>query len=308
MEIMIYISFIYKGRKSKGLIRSFFEKFNRKDILKHIDLGYFFIRANDSLLPVLRAELKGYTKDWKERRDYSFNSEELYSCKLLELGNKIRPQHDAGPSTRTEYNLDKACKFCGIGAEQIGPLRITKSTITRKRDIITTYGNHYLVSKRVKVAFEQEKVLGVELRQVVSTRGEYLDYYQIIPLSHLPPLIAETGLHIDNQCKYCKRGGYFSGNIVGDPIVFRYRIDEKILGPADVFYTSEYFGYSRLRTPFESSHLATPALVIKPKVMRILEEIKVKEATFFPVEVNEQPDLEKWKRDFMLNGKIKEGK
>lgn len=300
MNIKTFISFNIK-EGTHNIFNNFFITNNKKDIAKEFEKPYplfrnFTLYSYDPLLNNAREELKKYTTDWGERIDYQFDEKELASCKLLTFGGLRYPKIFAGPETGTKYDLTNACNKCGSGAVQIGPLRIRPSDL-KKLDVQNSIYWHVIISRRLRDLFLKEDVKEVEFREVVSKiDNKGLGYYQIIPKYILPPALPSS-FETDNQCPICKRDGYFDGHIEGKPKILKYKLSENILNKADFFFSYEFLGYSILREPFERSIFNQPKVLVTPKIFEIVSKLKIREAGFYPVIINNFPNIEKWKEE-----------
>ena len=76
-------------------------------------------------------------------------------------------------------------------------------------------------------------------------------------------------------------GYYHSAHEPFVPAYKRSELDVEAL--PDVVRTFEWFGYWQRREPFESSVLGHPLLLVKPKVVKIFEEYKVRRVHFEPI-------------------------
>lgn len=300
MKLKIFISFNIK-EGTNNFFKDFFIVNNKKDIAEEFEKPYplfrnFKLDFHDPLLNNSRKFLKRYAENWGERIDYEFDKEELDSCKLLTFGGLRYPKIFAGPETGTKYDLTNACKRCGSGAIQVGPLRIRPSDL-KKLDVQNGIYWHVIISKRLRDLFLKENVSGVEFREITSKiDSKGLNYYQIIPKYNLPPSLPSS-FEIDNQCPVCKRDGYFDGHIEGEPKILKYKLSEDTLNKADFFFSYELLGYSILRKPFEKSIFNQPKVLVIPKIFKIVSKLKIKEAGFYPVIVNNLPNIEKWKEE-----------
>ena len=189
-----------------------------------------------------------------------------------------------GPSEGTEYDLAEACPRCGVGARQLGPLRLKGSEIRSKkgRAFPTAHGE-WLFGE--DAANELSGFSGLELRQALDVvSGHPLAWFQAIAEHELPPMASgRTGMK-GFGCPRCHRGGYF--HKVGEPPLFVYDRAELDVGKVpDVSHTFEHLGWSRVVEPFKQSWFAQPQLVLKPAVAKAMREAKVRQLQFYPVTI-----------------------
>ncbi len=247
--------------------------------------------SGDPRLQQLRHGLKELEKSgfiWSERQDEVYSDQELVTFPAIWLSVNRAPQGNGGPTYGTTYDLSKACPVCGTGAVQTSPLVLKASElkVPKSRDVFETLDGEIMISPRVAEAFKKASVSGVDLRLAVSHRDRSrLPWFQILP-THGMPRMAETsaGIEREKPCPRCGRDGYFGSAYL--PMRIRYRACEVTLDKVpDFARTWECFGNSALREPFHESGFATPLLVVKPKVFRLLRELKVRGLRFLPVEI-----------------------
>jgi hypothetical protein len=110
---------------------------------------------------------------------------------------------------------------------------------------------------------------------------------QLVAPHALPPSDPETsgGLRRENPCPDCDRDGYFG--TAKSPLELRYSLSRSEADDLpDFSSTSEHFGLSKLAEPFEDSVFAQPILVVKPRVVKMLRDLKVRGLLFDPVEID----------------------
>ena len=96
----------------------------------------------------------------------------------------------------------------------------------------------------------------------------------------------------------------FDLHIQGEPYVMKYKINESILKKADMFFTCEIYGVSILKSPFEESTLSQQKIIVNSKVYNIVSKMKINGAGFFPVVVNNHPNIERWKKEAQLKKEV----
>lgn len=188
-----------------------------------------------------------------------------------------------GPETGTEYSLENACRKCGTGAQQVGPLHLERFRLP-KAQMFKTLDDEVLV----------QGDLADELRaHGVTSLGEVLDaeskkpvkLVQLKPEADLPPFSPETkGVVRDRPCPLCMRDGHYG--TAKEPYEFRYRSLDEQLTSKDVLATYERFGVSKLREPFSESVFAVPVLVVGPRVAAALQAAKTKHVELLPVRIS----------------------
>jgi hypothetical protein len=185
-----------------------------------------------------------------------------------------------GPLHGTEYSLDEACKRCGTGAHQTGPL-VLRPFKPQKQEIFYTLNNELLVSPRVAETLQAAGFRCVG-KVLSSPSREVLPILQLVPEATLPRFLPETtGVTRERPCPECDRDGYFG--IAHVPMRLRYRS----LGPssAGLFATFERFGNSRLRSPFKDSVFAPPMYVASERLASTLSGLKLEGLSFETADV-----------------------
>lgn len=189
-----------------------------------------------------------------------------------------------GPLYGTEYALDEACKRCGTGALQTGPL-LMRPFKPPKSDMFYPLSRELLVSTQLAEVLEGAGFHRC-VRPVLDAKSrEPLAVMQLKPEATLPSFLPESeGVTRERPCPACDRDGYFG--IAHVPMVLKYRR----LGPvaADLFSTYERFGNSRLRSPFKDSVLAAPMYVGSARLVDVLRAHKVRGLEFEPVRLGER--------------------
>jgi hypothetical protein len=100
----------------------------------------------------------------------------------------------------------------------------------------------------------------------------------------LPPFDAETtgGVVREDPCPDCERDGYFG--TAKSPLELRYALDPDDLEEMpDLVSTWEHFGRSKLVEPFEESVFSQPLLLVKSRVVELLQTLKIRGLRFHPV-------------------------
>lgn len=188
-----------------------------------------------------------------------------------------------GPASGTKYDLTLACKVCGTGAEQIGPLVLRGLRSARFR-MFSTLDDEILCDADLAKAIEDHG-LGHCLEYVVDAkRGTPLTFRQLRVQATLPRFSSESsGLVREKPCRECDRDGYFG--IPRVPPALCYADLGSRLLEHDLLATWERFGNSRLREPFSESVFAAPLLIVGERFRRLLESEQLPGIEFEPTMV-----------------------
>ena len=184
-----------------------------------------------------------------------------------------------GVSAGTPYSFESACRTCGTGASQAGPLHLPRFKAP-KADLFSTLDSEILVTPKLA---EHLRAAGVRsLGPVVDRDGRPLPFEQLLAQATLPPFGEETtGFVRERPCPVCHRDGYFG--VPNVPLRLAYpSLPADLLGK-DVLATFERFGNSRLRTPLRDSVFAAPVYVIAGRVADALRAAGVRNAEVEPV-------------------------
>jgi hypothetical protein len=194
-----------------------------------------------------------------------------------------QPDIFGGPENGTEYSLEKACRRCGTGAQQVGPLLLEPFRLP-KAEMFKTLDDEFLVQQDLA---DELRAHGVTcLGEVLEAKSKKpMKLLQLRPEADLPPFSPKsTGVVRERPCPVCMRDGYFG--IPHVPYAFHYtRLDEQ-LASKDVLATHERFGNSALREPFSESVFAAALLIVGPRVKAALEAAKVRHVELLPVVVS----------------------
>lgn len=176
-----------------------------------------------------------------------------------------------GPLHGTEYSLGGACPRCGTGAEQTGPLVLSRFKAPKK-DVFSTLNDEILISPRFSDALRARGIQCV--RQVLDAESKApLPVLQLVADVVLPPFAASTTGYVrERACELCKRDGYFG--IPHVPMALWYDALPSGLVEKDLLATFERFGNSRLRTPFRDSVFAAPVYLAGARLANELKQVK----------------------------------
>ena len=274
--------------------QEFFRSIGRNDLAESAELpAYLYTFQFDSEADYLafRAEAAAFgfaDDDFSVRKEFLYTPSELEAGPLLRMMVDRAPKGLGGPTYGTEYDLANACPVCGTGAVQTSPLYLRGGDPPKTADIFKTLDNDVLVSPKVAEAFLREQVTGAELRQAIGHKDrEPLPWFQLVCTHELPRMSGLSKLSRDDPCRLCSRDGYYDLGREPSRIVYdasQVNLDEL----PDFSCTWERVGKSVLREPFKKSHLASPLLVVKPRVYKIFRQLKVRGAVFEPVHVVER--------------------
>lgn len=290
MKTRTHIHFNFKSEYFP-LVQQIFRKLGREDLAnapeKEFGYGLTFddeIRAREFTNELGKHEFVLLSI----RKEFIYTLKELEAAPLLSMSVTSAHRGDGGPTYGTKYDLSNACKKCGAGAIQTSPLYMKPSEIPRNGKMFQTLDHEYLVSREVAEALQEGGVKGLELRQAVSYRDEKpLSWFQMISDVELPPMDKATKGVIRGDpkgCDLCGKDGYF--HTVKVPLEIAYNKDVVNVGNLpDVVHTYEHFGISGFYKPAEERGLASPMILVKPRVMRIFKNQKVRNVEYLPVKI-----------------------
>ena len=233
----------------------------------------------------LKEELQSVGLSWTERLDRKYDAADLRSAPLVRLIVRRKEEGYGGPTYGTTYDLAEACPTCGTGAIQTSPLRLDPTQIPESGAIFETLDGELLVSRAV--ARELGGLTGVELNQAETAGGGRMDWFQVIPLAHMPRMASSTkGLRRWKPCSTCDRDGYFEGT---EPLEAAYRAHNLPEELHDFYSTWERFGKSVLRAPFHESSFANPLILVSARAQDILAAAS-KAVEFVPVTLEDSSE------------------
>jgi len=296
MKTRYFVSF-NEGKKSYRRVRRLLETIGCSDGLPDDEndiLAGFFAKTLDSTDPklaALRSLLKRKGIKWSEREEHVYGDDELRSFPLLELSIDRKPLNVGGADYGTTYDLSNACPRCGSGAVQTSPLLLPLSGYPKKGDLCATVFHEILVSVKLAQALREDKVTGLELRQIRFYRNnEPLPWWQMISTFEMPKMSKETrGItwHDGQQgdCTVCGRDGY--SHSLDEPWQIAYskaQVDPAVL--PDAVRTWEVFGNAEIN--YEEprrSRFGEQRILVKPKVFDVFRRLTVRHARFVPVRI-----------------------
>lgn len=234
----------------------------------------------------LREALRREGVDSFFRQERFLSDEEILAAPLSSVRIERQTQALGGPSHGTTFSFDSACPRCGTGARPVGDVVLGAGDVPKRGDVFQTLMGERFVSDRLREEFARGGFTGAGFHDA-RTAGEpaRLPWLQLVPAHELPPADpSSVGLLRENPCPDCDRDGWF--HTVKQPLQLTYS-----LTPAehdalpDFLSTWEHFGLSRLAEPIEDSAFAQPLLVVKPRVVKMLKDLKVRGLLFDPVEI-----------------------
>ncbi len=198
----------------------------------------------------------------------------LYNLKINDLMNAF-----GGPSAGTRYDLSKSCKYCGTGAEPIGPRFISELKKSKKK-IFYTLDREVLMDMTL---VQHLSKAGIDcFAKVFNTQKNQLPYMELRGEAILPSFSHKTDGYIkEGECPYCKRDGYFNNSPEKLSLVYE-NLPSHFL-TKNILITYERFGLSALREPFKDSVFASPLFVVSDLIKNAFETEKIKTVTFEPV-------------------------
>jgi hypothetical protein len=247
----------------------------------------FDVRAGG--LAELRAVLAEMGVKWSEHVDHRYTDREIQQAELVLPILRRADQGMGGPSEGTAYDVSEACPRCGVGARQVGPLKLKGYEIrSPKGKLFPTAHGEWLFAE--EVANRLSTFSGLELRQAVDViSGKPLPWYQALAEYELPPKARTTVGVKGFGCPHCGRGGHFHDGQV--PPLFVYdRSHLNITDVPDASHTFEHFRWGTVKEPLDESCFAQPHLIIKPAVVTALREAKVRQLQFYPVSLVESAE------------------
>jgi len=204
---------------------------------------------------------------------------------------KNKPIGESGEPCKSDYDLSEACSDCGTGAKLKGSLRV-KGFSDVKKDFFETLDSDFIISTRL-YNLVRETLNDFVLNQVVNSRNNYLDFYHFAGNMTLPKFNDNsTGFIIEEQCKTCKRNGYFTNVKTGNlekniktiihPYIFRYfKKDIEKYKSHLILNTWECFGLSnKVATEKCVIRFARPLTIISEKIKNIFDREKVKDIEY----------------------------
>jgi hypothetical protein len=274
---------IYEFRINNKFASMLFNK-NEGKQLQFGNVVVIQITKNDprfSKIGELQNEFNGKDKlfytSWNIIRIYS--KSELDSALLLQIIPKKYYSSIIPEEMGTIYDEKTACKICGVGTTQIGPLKISKNKAPKK-DLAILLGNEAIVSEKFVDKYINYKLKGVEFKQVYSGKNT-INYYQLLSNS---PFInvsdkTTTGIHpfdfsendSDGTPYKCPKGHKIGLNILSELYVKEILKIEEF----DFYITREHVGVTRKNHENEGFLRAHPMYLCSQKFREMVEKEKL---------------------------------
>ncbi len=219
----------------------------------------------------------------------TFTDGELDAAPLLLMEPKRDYDIDGGVKFGTGYDIRLGCAACGTGAPQTTDLFVDGKELRRLKGhrAGATYHHHVFVDEQVAEELARIGATGFDLRRVHgrTSRDRITEtpFRQLCPLNILPAMSPRTtGLEREDACSSCGRNGYLRMQDQPTRVVYR---SADLAKTADVNMSWEWFGSSNLEEDLRKSFLAHPAILVRPRVYRVLHDAGVKEFDWIPIHV-----------------------
>jgi hypothetical protein len=180
----------------------------------------------------------------------------------------------AGELCGTKYDETTACKRCGAGAKQIGPLIIDVNRIPKGKSFAKTIAGEIVVAQRAVDLFKEHRVTGVRFHPVRAKGAKNLrptGWCQLVVVSTNAEIAAPTRLGIDPfdedpscECR-CPLGDLLGLNLLSEVSV-----RSSTVGEEDIVRSRQFVGIRRRLLRPEQ------AILISPKVRRLIDSGKLK--------------------------------
>ncbi|HYO57451.1 hypothetical protein [Archangium sp.] len=232
------------------------------------------LRLDDPLIDELRAHEQQARRQaglpmitsWVVHRRYT--AKELLAAELFCLS--VRPRfYPTGEDCGTVYDEARGCTYCGVGANQVGPLRLDLEKIPR-RDIAQTFGGEIVVSSRLAAQMEAAGIQGHKLGPVLGRHGKQSqDWFQLLlPTGNLElsarTQVGRSFFAPEPDPARCPE------HVLGSRVLSQIHVERESVGEADWHCSrlalGERFGTGR----------PEPLLFISPRLYRLFVEKKVK--------------------------------
>lgn len=208
---------------------------------------------------------------WRLKRCYSTAELDLAECFRLSLVSTFEP---AGEELGTKYDESTACPLCGAGAKQISTLCLPVKNIPKSKDISQTIAGEIIVSRRMREAFVQYGITGVELLPIRTKRNSYSvskEWYQLTIPNAKADICSLTRVGVDpfdedeNGEFRCPLGDLIGLNLLSELFLVR----ETVPG-TDFVLTRQFIGTRRGLLRPQS------ILLVSQKVRRLIDAEQIK--------------------------------
>lgn len=245
----------------------------------------------DPRLPVLRALLKQDKVPNVPQYRYIYTEEDLDGARLLLMQTTGQAEVSGGVKYGTTYDVSGTCPACWTSAKQTSDLFIDAEELeklTGKRAGITN-ASHILVDPGLEAALVRTAATGISFRDVYAVwrdgRTLKVSFRQLCADKTLPPMSpSATGLARAASCELCERNTHHVTTL--DPRRLIYRASD-LRDADDVNMSWENMGDGLPRPELRDSLLATPWMVVTPKVRRVFRDAGVTCFDWIPIRVEE---------------------
>ena len=230
-----------------------------------------FKRIGELQVELLQSKGKPFFYGWKLTRKRT--AEELRSAQLVHV-KIVSVFEPAGEECGTRYDESEACRRCGAGAKQVGPLFLDVTRIPKGKDFAKTIAGEIVVSRRASDLFAQHGITGAAFHPV-RTKGaknlELSEWSQLIVRSADAEIVAPTRVGNDPFDDDSK-GEYRcpEGDLIGLNLLSEVSIGSVSRGEADIVASRQFIGVRRgLLRPER-------VLLVSPKLWRLIDSEKLK--------------------------------
>jgi hypothetical protein len=205
-----------------------------------------FKRIGELQKELMKSYGKPFFYGWEIIRKYG--ARELANAELfyMRITSIFEP---AGEECGTKYDESVACRTCGAGAKQIGPLRLDVSRIPKGKDFAKSISGEIVVSQRAVDIFNRNGVTGVGFSPVRTTRPaavESKDWYQLHVQSTNAIIASSTrtgnGPFDDDPNNEYRCA---AGDLIGLNLLSEVTVDSASRGDADIIASRQYIGTRR---------------------------------------------------------------
>lgn len=241
---------------------------------------------NDPRIAELCSALKkAGLEEWLETHEVSYTDEELRAVPLIELSLNAGQREVVHEPAM--FDLALGCPSCHTGSPQIAPMKIRPSALPKKALMCQTMEFEYLVTGPLYQTLLAAELTGLELMPVLSTKGDPLEWWQIVPRHVMPPMAPEQSgwgrykpsLGFGTPCSVCKRDGYCVDDR-REALQIAYRRNQLGDKPLpDVAQTWECQGVGSL----EHGGAACGRVLISPRAFDIFRQFRIRGIQFNPV-------------------------
>jgi len=221
---------------------------------------------------------------------YTYTEADLDGARLLLMQTRGRAEVPGGVKYGTAYDTSGTCPACWTSAKQTSDLFVDAEKLedlTGQRAGFTSSG-HILVDPRIEAELVRIGATGISFRDVYAVwpdaRTLKLSFRQLCADKTLPPMSpSSSGIGRAGSCELCERNTHLT---TMDPTRLLYRSSD-LRDADDVNLTWENTGDGLPRPELKDSLLATPWMVVTPKVRRVFRDAGVTCFDWIPVHIEE---------------------